>query len=226
MIEIKPDNQMYCFPAETSPKEQQKKKIYPSIYDPVILLFSSQVTIPYRKIGEGTAELLFLDDYGIPVRGVKSSDCIVKKVYDKEDTIEIAGYFEEKVSSHAVPVAAANMQVFNKITYILLRWQLPLESGKTIHIIESFCPNFIREKLVYCIAKNYDLSQKRLFLKKIYRDSELVILGANGKWKINKEKASIAEVRGIFWEYCVPESWLTEEVVIFSVRSWYNPMVN
>lgn len=218
MIEVKPDNQMYCFPAETSPKEQQKKKIYPSIYDPVVLLFSSRVTIPGRKMGEGTAELLFLDDYGIPVRGVKSSDCIVRKVYDKESTIEIAGYFEEKVSSHAVPVAAANMQVFHKIAYILLRWQLPLESGKIIHIIESFYLNFMKEKSLYRIDKNYDLSQKRLFFKKLYRDSELVILGENGRWKINREKALISEVRQIFWEYCVPESWLTEEVVIFSVR--------
>lgn len=215
MIEIKPDNKMYCFPAKTSPKEQQKKKIYPSIYDPVVLLFSSRVTIPGRKMGEGTAELLFLDDYGIPVRGVKSSDCIVRKAYDKESTIEIAGYFEEKVSSHAVPVAAANMQVFHKIAYILLRWQLPLESGKIIHIIGSFYLNFMNKKSLYCIEKDYDLSQKRLFFKKLYRNSELVILGENGRWKINKESASFAEVQQIFWDYCVPESWLTEEVVIF-----------
>ncbi len=215
MIEVKPDNKMYCFPAETSSKEQQKKKIYPSIYDPVVLLFSSRVTIPHRKIGEGAAELLFFNAQGEPVRGLRNSDCIVRKVYDKEDTIEIAGYFEEKVSSHAVPVAAANMQVFHKIAYILLRWQLPLESGKIIHIIESFYLNFMKEKSLYRIDKNYDLSQKRLFFKKLYRDSKLVILGENGRWKINREKALISEVRQIFWEYCVPESWLTEEVVIF-----------
>lgn len=219
MIELKPDNKMYCFPAETSPKEQQKKKIYPSMYDPVVLLFSSQVTLPHRKIGEVTAELLFLDDYGIPVRGVKSSDCIVRKVYDKENTIEIAGYFEEKICSHAVPVAAANMQVLHKIAYIFLRWQLPLESGKIIYIIGSFHPNFMNEKSLYCIEKNYDLSQKRLFFKKLYQNSKLVILGENGKWKINREKASLADVRQIFWEYCIPESWLTEEVVIFSLSS-------
>lgn len=215
MIEVTTDDKTYFYLVESSSKEQQRKKIYPSIYDPVALLFSSRVTIPHRKIGEGIAELLFLDAYGVPVYGLKNSDCIVRKVYDKEDTIEIAGYFEEKVCSHAVPVTTATIQVFHKIAYILLRWQLPLESGKTIHIIGSFCPNFIREKLVYCIEKNYDLSQKRLFFKKLYRDSELIILGENGKWKINKERASIAEVRGIFWEYCVPESWLTESIVIF-----------
>lgn len=215
MIEIKPDNKMYCFPAETSPKEQQKKKIYPSIYDPVVLLFSSRVTIPGRKMGEETAELLFFNAQGEPVRGLRNSDCIVRKVYGQESTIEIAGYFEEKVSSHAVPVAAANMQVFHKIAYILLRWQLPLESGKIIHIIGSFYPNFIKAKSLYRIEKNYNLFQKRLFFKNLYRDSELVILGENGRWKINKEKASVEEVQQIFWEYCVPKSWLTEEIIIF-----------
>ncbi len=215
MIEVKPDNRMYCFAEESSPKEQQKKKIYPSIYDPMVLLFSSRVSIPHKKIGEGTAELLFFNIQGEPVRGLRNSDCIVRKVYDKEDTIEIAGYFEEKVSSHAVPASAANMQVFHKIAYILLRWQLPLESGKIVHIIGSFYLNFMNEKSLYCIEKDYDLSQKRLFFKKLYRNSELVIIGENGRWKINREKASFAEVQQIFWDYCIPEYWLTEEIIIF-----------
>ena len=215
MIEVTTDDKTYFYLVESSSKEQQRKKIYPSIYDPVALLFSSRVTIPHRKIGEGIAELLFLDAYGVPVYGLKNSDCIVRKAYDKESTIEIAGYFEEKVSSHAVPVAAANMQVFHKIAYILLRWQLPLESGKIIHIIGSFYLNFMNKKSLYCIEKDYDLSQKRLFFKKLYRNSERVILGENGRWKINREKASFAEVQQIFWDYCVPESWLTEEIIIF-----------
>ena len=61
----------------------------------------------------------------------------------------------------------------------------------------------MNKKSLYCIEKDYDLSRKRLFFKKLYRNSERVILGENGRWKINREKASFAEVQQIFWDFTV-----------------------